>query len=216
LRLRKVRREFRAVLSERARIAREIHDGLIQTLAGVVMQLETAQLLPSQESSQRLDRALDLARQGVQDARLAIGDLRPADEKGRLVEFSELVRQLAQLQIQNNGLSLDFQVIGSPFSLSESVQTELLRICQESFQNILKHSEASAVEVHVEYGNGILKLSIRDNGKGFDVNSDSPRGHFGLIGLRERAAQLGADLGIQSASGQGTIINISLPARPPS
>ena len=210
LRLRKVRREFKAVLLERTRIAREIHDGLVQSLAGVVLQLETAQQLSSQESAKRhFNRALDLARQGVQDARHAIDNLRPVEL--RPADFPEHMRSLMQQQLQNSNVSLDFAVIGEPLSLSEATQSQLLRICQESIQNVLKHSEAENVNVKMEYGKSLVRLSIRDNGKGFDPNSVSPQGHFGLIGMRERAAGLGANLQIQSHAGEGTLIRVSVP-----
>jgi signal transduction histidine kinase len=89
---------------ERTRIAREIHDGLVQALAGVALQLETAQLSPSQESAQlHFERALDLARQGVQDARRAIDDLRPASAL-KHTEFSETVRAMAQHQLDKKNI----------------------------------------------------------------------------------------------------------------
>jgi signal transduction histidine kinase len=210
LRLRKVRREFKVVLLERTRIAREMHDGLVQVLAGVVLQLETVQQLASQESAkQHFQRALDLARQGVRDARHAIDNLRSAEMQS--VDFPERLRNLTQQQVENSNVSLKFDLTGQPVSLSQPIQSELLRICQESLQNILKHSEAQKVNIRMEYGEGVVRLSIQDDGKGFDPDSASPQGHFGLIGIRERAAELGAELMIQSRPGQGTLIHLSVP-----
>jgi Signal transduction histidine kinase len=207
LRLKNVRREFKAVLSERTRIAREIHDGLVQSLAGVVLQLETGQL-SSQDSAQRhFARALDLARKGVQEARRAIDNLRP-ENGGTHSELPDAIRSMAEQRLQHSGMSLQFDVIGEPTPLSETLQSELLRICQEALQNVLKHSGAQLVHIYMEYENRLLRLSIKDDGKGFEQNAASQRGHFGLIGMRERAEKIGADLKIQSASGQGSLIQI--------
>ncbi len=208
-RLKKVSAEFKAVIAERSRIAREIHDGLAQSLAGIVMQLETAQLISAKDKSQRhLDRALELARDGVQDARRAIGDLRPTPLEAQ--DFPFALRSMIQHQLQDTNISFHFDLTGTPIAIPVNVQSELLRICQESAQNVIKHSQAQSLRVKMNYDNETLTVSIQDDGRGFDVNSLPPAGHYGLSGIRERCHQLGADLSIQSSPQKGTLVLISV------
>jgi ligand-binding sensor domain-containing protein/signal transduction histidine kinase len=207
-RIKKVSAEFKAVIEERTRIAREIHDGLAQAVAGVVLQLETAQSSTKEKSQRHLDRALELARQSVQDVRHAIGDLRPPALGP--ADFPEAVRSMIHQQLQDANLTLQFDVTGNPVSLSEKIQTELFRICQESVQNVIKHSKAQTVSVKINYGPASLNLLVGDDGCGFDMNSGSIDGHYGLAGIRERAIHIGAECFIRSTPEQGTLVQVNL------
>jgi ligand-binding sensor domain-containing protein/two-component sensor histidine kinase len=207
-RIKKVSAEFRAVLEERARIAREIHDGIAQGIAGVVLQLETAQSLSRENSQRYLNRALELARQSVHEVRRAIGDLRPMTLGA--ADFPEAICSMVRQQVHDTNLKFDFDVSGNPIPLSENAQRELLRICQESVQNAIKHSNAQRVTVKIHYDPTAVNLSVEDDGSGFDVLSASSDSHFGLAGMRERAARMGGQLSIQSISGEGTLIEINL------
>ena len=180
VRVKKVSSEFRAVIAERSRIAREIHDGLAQALAGIVMQLETAQLIPSNDKSQHhLDRALEMARDGVQDARRAIGDLRPTPLEAQ--DFPFAIRSMIQHQLQDTNISFRFDLTGAPLSIPVDVQSELLRICQESTQNVIKHSQAQNLFVKMNYENESTQISIQDDGRGFRCGSASTRRTLRII-----------------------------------
>ncbi|MCI0416212.1 histidine kinase [bacterium] len=207
-RIQKVSAEFKAVIEERARIAREIHDGLAQGVAGVVLQLETAQSSSEENSIKHVDRALQLARQSVREVRRAIGDLRPLSLAP--ADFPEAIRSMVSQQLQDTNLAFRFDVSGSPVPLSENIQAEVLRICQESVQNTIKHGRAQNLSVKINYEPTSVNLSVIDDGCGFNVQSASSNGHYGLAGMRERAARMGAQCSIRSSSGQGTFVEINL------
>jgi signal transduction histidine kinase len=206
----KANKEFVAVLSERARIAREIHDGLTQALAGVVMQLETARLLPAGDQAQKhLERALTLARQSVEDARRTIGDLRP--QPFSAVDFPEGLRSMVRHQIQDSPVQFAFHIVGTPVKLPANVQPEVLRISQESVHNALKHASASTIAVELHYDASSFRMIVQDNGKGFDAGSPPPAGHFGMQGMRERASAIHAEILVESQPRSGTRIELILP-----
>jgi signal transduction histidine kinase len=209
----KVRASFTAVAEERARMAREIHDTLQQRFVGVLMQLElmAQQKDGSKEVQQgRVDQARALVRSCMAEARRLVQNLRsPALDRADLAKALEgVVQQLTA----GTGASIRLTVTGTPRRLPDLVENNLLRIGQEALVNAIKHGQATHIDVELAFGGGAVKLGIQDDGRGFD--SDHPpteAGHFGVVGMRERASQLGSQLQLHSRPGRGTEIRVAVP-----
>jgi signal transduction histidine kinase len=210
--------ETEAILEERARIARELHDTLEQALVGTSLQLNAlAGSVPnmSPASSRILEMARSMVRHGQEEARRTIRNLRLL-----ALDKSDLPTALAQLADRSrNGLPTDIQasVTGVPRPLPGKVESHLLRIGQEATTNAVKHARAKAVRLELDYQESLVRLSIRDDGCGFDAAhaAASEAGHFGLLGMRERAEKIAGTLDILSTPGEGTTIQVTVPlARP--
>jgi signal transduction histidine kinase/ligand-binding sensor domain-containing protein len=215
LRLRRLQSRFAAVLAERTRVAREIHDTLAQSFVGVSVQLELAtQLLAHHQvdaARQQLDRTSAYVREGIAEARRSIWDLRAATAQNTLpTRLSRLAEQFGA-----DGLTLRINIGGTYRPIDASSESEVLRIAQESLTNVKRHAEAKAASLDLRYEPAQLTLTVKDDGLGFSSNdADAAPGHFGLQGMRERAAQIGATLTVISAPGQGTRITLNLPLAP--
>lgn len=213
LRLRRLQAQFEAVLAERNRMAREIHDTLAQSFAGVSVQLElVSQLLAHSQpaaASQQLDRTRAYVREGLAEARRSIWDLRAITAQNTLpTRLTHLVEQS-----RTEPLAVHLNIGGTYRELPSSVENELLRIAQEALTNVQRHANATEVNVDLRYDPNHLHLTIADNGSGFNP-SHSSNGHFGLQGMRERAAQIDAQLNITSSPNRGTTITLDLPVSP--
>lgn len=212
-RLRQIQARHALVMAERNRIARDIHDTLAQEVAGLLAQLHVVKtLLPiSTESAGRhLERAVELARTGLADARRLVLDLRH-----QALEHDDLATALEYFIAQattEDSPQIAYQVKGTPRRLAEEQENNLLRIGQESVTNALRHARASLIEVQLSFDSRLIELRVRDNGCGFDTTSTAQGfgGHYGLLGIRERAAQIGGELALTSAPGAGTEIKIRL------
>jgi two-component system NarL family sensor kinase len=196
-------------LDERNRIARDIHDTIAQGLVAITLKLETMDLLleNQKENSQIRDvlaSALKLTRENLEEARRSVMDLRAAPLEGK--SLPEAIEALL------NGMSpkTNFEVIGSSPPLPIRIATGLYRIAQEALTNIQKHAEAKQVDISLILTPERLRLVIEDDGKGFDPKTVGD-GHFGLIGLKERAKLLNATLDIVSCEGNGTVIEVTIP-----
>ncbi|MEO8158805.1 MAG: sensor histidine kinase [Betaproteobacteria bacterium] len=200
-----------AVLEERNRIARDIHDTLAQGFTGVLVNLEAATRTLKKDSLEpaleHIEHARQVAQAGLAEARLSVRALRP-----EALQQSDLTNALGTLlrRIEASGtLHTHFATHGEKATLSGDVEGELLRIAQEGMTNILKHAKAQNVEVDLTFGADALTLTIADDGVGFD-----PSGHydgFGLLGMRERAEGIGARLCVGSGAAQGTRVEIIIP-----
>jgi ligand-binding sensor domain-containing protein/signal transduction histidine kinase len=213
LRVRGMRAQFGAVLAERTRIAREIHDNLAQEMSAISVQLEVvARTMPPEAEAARsyLDRARRQVRHGIAEARRYVWDLRsPALEKNDLpTALSETARRLTiETPIQTQ-----VEVNGTFRPLARSVEDNLLRIGQEAMNNAVKHAQAQRISVSLIFDARRVQLSIRDDGRGFDSKTPgNGQGHFGLIGMRERAEQIGGTLSIHSTEGSGTEVVAEVP-----
>jgi signal transduction histidine kinase len=215
-RLRRAAREFAVALGERNRIAREIHDTLAQGYVGVSVQLEVlAELLRQrkmEDAANQLDKTREYVRHGLADARQSIWALRTQDAGETTLPVK--LRRMAEAA-DNSGLASRFSLFGAFRPLPKESERELLRVAQEAIQNVKKHAGASQLSVQLEYGPETIALEVRDDGRGGALNgtSESSPGHFGLTGMRERAAAIGGTLEVTSAPGEGTTIRLCAPAR---
>ncbi len=214
LRLRQIRSRFGLVLEERARLAREIHDTLAQGFVGISSQLDAvAMCMPSDTTPARsyLDMARRMARHSLTEARRSVMDLRSSALEGQ--DLAAAIESGTRLWTAGSGVELAVEVTGTGSKLPEEMEQHLLRIAQEAVTNALKHAGASriGVKLHLEAHN--LHLRIGDNGRGFDQQNvfSSRAGHFGLIGMRERAERLGGELRLESNPGAGTEVEVTVP-----
>jgi signal transduction histidine kinase/ligand-binding sensor domain-containing protein len=201
-------------LGERARIAQELHDTVLQGLASASLQLEVAdRQIPGDSTAKPLvQRISQMLRQLMDDSRHTVRGLRL-----RHSEEENLERALTQI---SNDLAaprkVKYQVVveGAPRSLRPLVRDEIYRIGGEALANAFRHAGASAVETVLEYGPDHFRLLVRDDGEGIDpeVLKAGREGHFGLSGQRERAAKIGARLNVRSGAGAGTEIDLLVPA----
>jgi two-component sensor histidine kinase len=212
LRMRGLKARYSAVLAERNRISQDIHDTLAQNLAGIALQLDSIHMqLPEVKSDlrERLDEACNLTRYSLAEARRAITDLR-SDE----LECPELAAALPEIaQRVAAALQTRIQVIGSPRKLNPATERNLLRIFQEALTNTVKHAGARTVDVELRYAPDSLALRVRDDGQGFDPAGLHPSGsgHYGLIGMRERAERIGGHFTLDSRPGEGTELRVEVP-----
>jgi len=207
---------FAAVIAERTRIAREIHDTVMQGMTGISAQLEavSAMLRASPAAAEtHLDRVRVQARHVVDEARRSIWDLRPGTlDQGGLVAA---IKQSAQSLIEQRPIRLKVRATGNFRSLSEKLETTLLRISQEAIANAVRHAGPSEITVSLRFDAQDVELSVRDDGRGFAATSALARGeHFGLLGMRERADEIGGQLRVDSTPGAGTKIEIRIPMGP--
>ena len=203
-----------AVLAERNRIARELHDTLEQELAGITMQLDLAvdcfQQVP-EVSKRALDMARGMSRHSMIAARRSVWDLRC-----HLLENCDLVSALSQAvapMATGDSVKVEVQVEGTPVRLPGPMEMNLLRIGQEAVANAVKHAKASHIAVRLAYAPGKVRLRVSDDGQGFSPGDASlaGNGHFGLVDMRERAQSMGCDLRIDSHYGNGTRIELEVP-----
>ncbi len=200
---------------ERSRLAREVHDGPAQVLANSLMMLETCYTLAEQTSSEKLvtmlDRLRGSSREGLQEVRRFISDLRPGQvrERGLAAALEAFVREYNQAYHAQVVLE-----IGTHTRLAEDVEIVLYRIVQEALQNAYKYARNATVHVYLQHQNQELVLTIRDEGPGFDpheVVRRAGRSNWGLMSMRERAELIGARFVVASRPGQGTEVTVKLP-----
>ncbi|HEV7747196.1 MAG TPA: two-component regulator propeller domain-containing protein [Pyrinomonadaceae bacterium] len=214
LRVRGMQRQFGAVLAERTRIAREIHDNLAQEMSGISVQLEVvARTMPADAESAiaHLDNARRQVRHGIAEARRYVWDLRsPALENNDLRSaLSETARRLTS----ETDIEARVEVNGTFRPLPPLVEDNLLRIGQEAINNAVKHADPQEISVNLIFAARRVQLSVRDDGRGFDKQgaANGKTGHFGLIGMRERAEQLGGTFSVRSSAGGGTEVVADVP-----
>jgi signal transduction histidine kinase len=196
------------VQDERQRLAREIHDTLAQSLAGIVTQLQAAGESPSAE---RVSRATELARSALAEARRSVLDLAPSP----LAEHAALPDAVAEVVSgwgRHHETKADLVVTGDPVRLHPEVEAAVVRIVQESLTNVAKHAAATRVGVTLTYDEEHLLLDVRDDGVGFDPASSPGPESFGLRAMRQRAARLAGSLEVESEPEQGATVTVRLPA----
>jgi signal transduction histidine kinase/streptogramin lyase len=217
-RLARVRAQYQAVLAERGRVARELHDSLLQGMSAVAMQIyglrkrlgPSAPPRPPETIARELQSIEQVVTAGLEETRRFVWNLRePSVEEPLPVALEKLLERLTE----QTGVTRELVVEGGVVRLPADVEGELSRIVQESVTNALKHAEARHIVVRLCYEEGGVQLSISDDGRGFDLDQapGAGAGHFGLVGIRERAARLGK-LTVESRPGQGTRIAVTVSA----
>jgi signal transduction histidine kinase len=210
--------EFRAVLTERTRLARELHDTLEQALTGIALQLDTSARLFERspaEASQRLELARGFLRQSQIELRRSIWDLRSRElEQFDLAEALGIAaRQIAT----GTPVEVQVEISGDRKRLPEIVEENLLRIGQEAMTNIVKHAHATRATLRLEFLPHAVALEIRDNGSGLGGSATRANTQFGLLGMSERAKRLEGRFDISGTPGEGTTVRVVIPleAEPP-
>ncbi|WP_332642754.1 sensor histidine kinase [Aeromicrobium sp.] len=196
---------------ERSRLAREMHDSVAKSLHGIGLAAASLPMWAANKPEELGERARELqhaAESASRDARAILVDLR-ADPSATSV--SEQVRVMAE-DLSMGGVRTTLSLT-DPATLGAEAKRELVEIIAESLENVRRHSRATQVEVTVAETDGSLQVSVNDNGVGFDP-SQTPRDHFGLVGIRERAEAVGATCEIVSSPGSGTQITVELPLTP--
>ena len=210
-RLLRAEREFRAVLAERNRIAREVHDTLAQGYVGVSVQLEVlSELLRSNNvgaATKQLDNMRANVREGLAEARQSIWALRSQDSGENTLPVT--LRRATE-HAHGDGLEATFGIYGAYRSMPPGTEREFLRVGQEAIHNVKKHAGAKHLRVQLEYGPAEIALVVRDDGRGFDHGLESPPGHYGLTGMRERAEAIGGTLEVTSEIGFGTTVRLQV------
>ncbi len=200
-----------AVLDERNRMARDIHDNLAQGLTGVIVQLQAAEDATSKgykkAAQSHLENARNLARHGLSEARRSVRALRPQALED--ATFWEAFESLIKNAAVGTSLETEFQVRGEMRELPPLAQENLLHIGQEALTNTLKYAHATRFETRLSFSAKEVCLELQDNGTGFKTNGRHDG--FGLTGMRERVEQMGGSLTIASARGKGTRIVVVLP-----
>lgn len=189
--------------NERQRMARELHDTLAQGVAGLVLQLEAVKAHLAAENTERaaaiVEQSIARARSTLAESRAAIDDLRSTS-----TNVTELVREKVERFKQTTGIPCELEISVSENQLPAETLNHAMNILSESLTNIARHAEATQVKVNFVIQNTNLQLEVRDNGKGFNVKQET-KGHYGLVGMRERARLTGGMLSIESNS-SGTSI----------
>jgi signal transduction histidine kinase/ligand-binding sensor domain-containing protein len=216
VRLWQMRMRFEAVLDERGRLAREMHDTVIQGCAGISALLEALASLREEETSlpqELLEHARRQVRTTIDEARQAVWNLRQGQPSGKMLEttLKSLVRQISA----ESGVPVVCEVSGKPFSLTQMATHELMMMAREAVYNAVLHGHPERVEVRVSFGRNELTLEVRDNGRGFEPAAVFARedGHYGLVGMRERVQAVGGDFHLDSAPGKGTDLTVRIPRR---
>ena len=202
-----------AALKERGRIAREIHDGIAQSIYMLSLNLETLSEVADREDGKLRDRIhelVPLAKQTLLETRHYIFDLKPvlAGERG-IVDLAE--NQAKEFQTVA-GTPVELSVRGEPRQVSAAAGAGVYRIMQEALANVFKHANASSVNITLAFENGSLRLSLQDDGSGF--SPDQVTAGYGLDNMRQRAKEMGGTCKILSAPGDGTIVTFTLPTGP--
>jgi signal transduction histidine kinase len=192
-------------------MARELHDTLAHSLAAVIVQLEAVQALwivSADSARTMLTSALQNARNGLTEARRALKALRasPLEEEGLSVAIGNLARSAAA----RANLELDLNTLPDGNGLRSDQEHFLYRVAQEALANVVRHAQATRLQVALERAPGELTLTVTDDGVGFDRPAVDSGSHFGLKGMQERADALGGRVMVQSEPGRGTTVRIMI------
>jgi ligand-binding sensor domain-containing protein len=205
-----LRGQYARVLEERARIARALHDTLIQSMAGAALKLEGIAMDLSGESASELRHLRGEIEHHIGEARRSIHDLRAATLETSTLEAA--LRKSAHALTENTGIAVDMSVVGNPQRYPHHIEEELLRIGGESISNAVRHAQARHLRIELAYRQTSLGLRVADDGCGFDPEEvAATRGRWGLKGLYERAARVGGFVRVTSQPGQGTEVITSIP-----
>jgi len=219
-RLHQIAQEFNVRLEERVgertRIAREIHDTLLQSFQGLMLRLQVGlDRLPPGEAKDALETALEKGDQAIAEGREAIHDLRASTvvENDLAQAVRALGDELASQHSAHNAAMFRLVVEGPARNLHPILRDEIYRIAREAVRNAFRHAQASRIEAEITYSEKLLRLRVRDDGRGIDtrIAEGGRAGHYGLPGMRERAERIGGKLDVWSGNGAGTEIDLTIP-----
>jgi len=215
-RLWQIRMRFEAVLDERGRLAREMHDTVIQGCASVSALIEALSSVLKGENQlvqNLVEHARTQLRSTVDEAREEVWNLRR--NKAAENSFGTALQTMAEQIAKEYSIPIICELTGKQFVLNQLATHELLMILREALYNAVFHGKPSRIEVRLEFARSELTLEVRDNGLGFDPEAIGPNQnhHYGLVGMRERAQSVGGRFRLQSAPGQGTEVRIRIPRR---
>ena len=210
-----VRGRLEARLSERERIARELHDTLLQGVQGLIWRFQAAadRIPPGEPARQLMEQSLDRADKLLGESRDRVKDLRPS--AGDVADLDQALAAEGEQLTQLHPAKFRVSVQGACLDLHPIVREEGFLIAREALGNAFQHSGAKNIEAEVSYGQAALQVRIRDDGRGISadvLDAGGRPGHFGLLGMRERAQKLGGKLDIWSKPGAGTEIDLRVPA----
>jgi len=201
-------------LGERERIARTLHDTFLQSLQGLILQLDavTTRLAPGSSERLRMEKLLASARRVTAEGRNQVQDLR--EERGPAGLGAAIAASLADLQTDQE-VTVSLQQIGVEHPLAPDVQHEAEAIAREAIANVFRHARARSLDITIDWSGAALMLRIADDGVGIapELLAQGRPGHYGLRGMRERAARIGASLALESSAGAGVTLVLALPAR---
>jgi signal transduction histidine kinase len=215
LRLRGATARLGERMAERERIARELHDTLLQGFQGLVLHFQAVldQIPNGEPAHQTMKTALSQADQVIIEGRRRVRDLRAEGTEAN--EISQELAGYGEELAKDSVIAFKVTLVGSPELFHPVVREEIYRIAREALANAFRHSQASSIEVEVAYDRATFWLRVRDNGSGIDreILDNGRNGHWGLSGMRERAQNIAAQLSIWSNPGAGTEIDLKVPAK---
>src|SRR5580658_6836792 len=201
-----------AIVEERNRVARDIHDTLAQGFTGVIAQLEAARGAMSRKKmakvSDHLERAGEMARESLHEARRSVQALRPLALEDKLLTAA--LRDLIKRMTTGMTMKAKLTLRGKPRRLTPDWETNLLRISQEALTNAMRHAGATRFDTVLVFGSQDIRVSFRDNGRGFDP--EKTNGGFGIRGIKERVQEMGGKFSIETTEGKGTLSSIVIPS----
>ena len=201
-------------LEERGRIARELHDTLIQSVDGLMLRLQTALDEPDPKRSHHMiEKALDSADEVMSEGRQRVQALRA--EAALVTELSEALGSYGRELAEDRPIAFSVALVGSPRPMDALVRDEAYRIGREALSNAFQHSGAKCIEAEFAYDRTLLHVRVRDDGRGIGelILSAGKPGHYGLLGMRERAQTIGGRLVIRTRPGAGTEVDLEIPAQ---
>ncbi len=201
-----------AVLEERNRLAREMHDTLVQGCVGAFTMLDAAESVQAQSPQRARElvaRAREQVRITIDEAREAIWNLRSKSNEN----FGARLTELAHSMSRDNSIAIRLHMKGRPDGLAPATEDNLLLVAREALLNALRHAAPTRIDLDLRYSRGSLEMKISDNGRGFErLASQGGNGkHYGLIGMRERAEALGGSLSVISGNRKGTVVGLKIP-----
>jgi signal transduction histidine kinase len=223
-RVRAIRRQFEVRLEERVgertRIARELHDSLLQGFQGLLFRLQALRNIVPKHSPElvaALDTALEKGDRTIIQAREAVQDLRASGiEAGDLEAALKALREEFAQANSPNRPTYRVVVEGKPRALSPLVRDDMYQVAREAFRNAYRHAQARHIEAEIDYGEGVFTLRVRDDGAGIEpefLYGGRRSGHFGLQGMRERSERAGGTLNVWSERNAGTEVEVTIPAQ---
>jgi ligand-binding sensor domain-containing protein/signal transduction histidine kinase len=218
---RQTKARYALVLAERTRLAREMHDTVIQGCVGVSTLLEAARSMPASakdKAAELVERAAVQVRVTVNEARDAVWDLRHSaigHEDEQATDLVQTLESFARQVESSEGISVRTEFNGLPASLGNVADRNLLLVAREAIRNAVTHAHAACIQLKVRFEPGEVRLEVSDDGRGFNPAASRDNGHYGIIGMRERVEQSGGVFQMISSPGQGTSVRAVLPAQNP-